>query len=217
MPILQGPLRGKRWIAGAHTHGCWLGTYEHEKQKRFAHEVKTGNTVYDIGANAGFYTLLASVLVGSGGHVYAFEPLPRNIHFLREHLRLNQITNVDVVEAAVSDIGGKSYFDDSAGSAMGHLASSGNKQVKTVTIDDVIAQQQLRSPDILKIDVEGAEFLVLSGAEAVLTTYRPGIFLSTHGREIHLKCCEFLNGLGYKLQPLAATDVESAEELFATM
>ena len=217
MPILQGPLRGKRWIAGAHTHGCWLGTYEHEKQKLFSSEIKEGNIVYDIGANAGFYTLLASVLVGSSGHVYAFEPLQRNIHFLHEHLRLNEITNVDVIEAAVSDIAGESYFDDSAGAAMGHLAPAGNKQVKTVTIDEVIEEKRLRPPEAIKIDVEGAELLVLSGAEAALKKYRPKVFLSTHGQEVHLKCRHFLNSLGYKIRPLGAKDVESAEELFASI
>lgn len=215
MPILHGRLRGKRWIAGSHTHGCWLGTYEHENQKLFALTVKEGNTVYDIGANAGFYTLLASVLVGPGGRVYAFEPLPRNIHFLREHLRLNQITNVNVVEAAVSDKDGESSFDDSAGPAMGHLAAAGNMQVKTVKIDELVARDGLPPPDCLKIDVEGAEFLVLSGAKTVLKEIRPKVFLSTHGSAAHLKCCDLLMTLGYQLQPLGAHDVADAEELFA--
>jgi FkbM family methyltransferase len=215
MPILQGRLRGKRWIAGAHTHGCWLGTYESEKQRLFAREVREGNTVYDIGANAGFYTLLASVLVGSSGHVYAFEPLPRNIHFLREHLRLNQITNVDIVEAAVSDKDGEEYFDDSAGAAMGHLAASGNKRVKTVKIDELVINKVLPPPDHLKIDVEGAEFLVLTGAAKVLKEIRPKILLSTHGPAIHLQCCELLKSLGYKLHPWGAKDVANSEDIFA--
>lgn len=215
MPILQGRLRGKRWIAGAHTHGCWLGTYEHEKQKLFALEVKEGDTVYDIGANAGFYTLLASVLVGPIGHVYAFEPLPRNVNFLREHLSLNQITNVDVVEAAVADKDGEEYFDDSAGAAMGHLAASGNKRVKTVVIDELVNKKMLPAPASLKIDVEGAEFLVLSGAKKVLQEIRPKIFLSTHGPAVHLQCCDLLKRLDYKLHPVGAKDVANSDEIFA--
>ncbi len=216
MPILQGRLRGKRWIAGAHTHGCWLGTYEHEKQKLFALEVKEGDTVYDIGANAGFYTLLAAVLVGPSGHVYAFEPLPRNVHYLREHLRLNQITNVDIVEAAISDKDGEDYFDDSPGAAMGHLAASGSKRVKTVRIDELVIKKVLPPPDYLKIDVEGAESLVLTGAKNVLREIRPKIFLSTHGPTMHLQCCDLLKSFGYKLHPLGAKDVADAEELFAS-
>src|SRR5580765_1322501 len=75
VPILQGPLRGKKWIVGSGTHGCWLGSYEYDKQKLFQKTVRSGDVVYDVGANAGFYSLLASLLVGEKGHVYSFEPL----------------------------------------------------------------------------------------------------------------------------------------------
>src|SRR5689334_1113570 len=74
MPVLQGPLKGMRWTAGAHTHGCWLGSYELSKQQLFARTLKPGGVLYDIGANAGFYTLLGSRLLGPEGRVYAFEP-----------------------------------------------------------------------------------------------------------------------------------------------
>src|SRR5688572_25202486 len=87
--ILQGRLRGKRWIAGSSTHGCWLGSYESDKRQLFESSITPGDVVFDIGANVGFYTLLASDLVGSSGHVYSFEPVPRNIEFLNEHLSLN--------------------------------------------------------------------------------------------------------------------------------
>lgn len=59
--------------------------------------------VYDIGANAGFYTLLSSVLTGSNGKVFAFEPVQQNIFYIKNHLGLNKITNTVVVEKAVSD------------------------------------------------------------------------------------------------------------------
>src|SRR3989454_7017615 len=83
VPIRQGALRGKRWVVGSSTHGCWLGSYEYTKRKLFESYVIAGDVVYDIGANVGFYTLLASVLVGRGGQVVAIEPLPRNIAYLR--------------------------------------------------------------------------------------------------------------------------------------
>src|ERR1035438_590714 len=63
MPILQGPLYGKRWIVGSSNHGCWLGSYEYPKQKAISAAIKRGDVVYDLGANVGFYSLLASVLV----------------------------------------------------------------------------------------------------------------------------------------------------------
>ena len=68
-------------------------------------------TVFDIGAHAGYYTLIASKLVGGSGHVVAFEPAPRNLRYLRRHLSLNHVSNVTVLEVAVSDRAGVGRFD----------------------------------------------------------------------------------------------------------
>jgi len=60
VPILQGALEGRRWIAGSQRHAFWLGNYEPFLQKRMAQEVERGGVFYDVGANVGFYSLLAS-------------------------------------------------------------------------------------------------------------------------------------------------------------
>ena len=78
VPILQGPLRGKKWILGSQRHAFWLGSYEPHIQRLMVQELKKGSTFYDIGANVGFYSLLASFLVAPG-KVFAFElSLKRN-------------------------------------------------------------------------------------------------------------------------------------------
>src|SRR5512139_3781902 len=69
LPILQGRLRGKRWISGSCNHGCWLGSYEYHKRVLFERTITPGSVVFDLGAHVGFYTLLASVLVGHAGRV----------------------------------------------------------------------------------------------------------------------------------------------------
>jgi Met-10+ like-protein len=125
LPILQGRLRGKRWIAGSSTHGCWLGSYEYDQRILFEQLVAEGSVVFDLGAHVGFYTLLAAVLVGPRGKVYAFEPMPDNIYFLKEHLRLNRITNLTVIDRAVSDSSGVATFVEEPSSAMGHFAALG--------------------------------------------------------------------------------------------
>ena len=101
--IRRGPARGLRWIAGSSIHGCWLGTYELEKQVALQRFIQPNMTIYDIGAQAGFYTLLFSRSVGETGRVYAFEPCPYEARFLVDHVRANNLTNVTILQVAVSD------------------------------------------------------------------------------------------------------------------
>ncbi|HLA12088.1 MAG TPA: FkbM family methyltransferase [Pyrinomonadaceae bacterium] len=214
--VLQGPLMGKRWLAGSHTHGCWLGSYEAEIQKRFANEVQAGEVVFDIGANVGFYSLLASVRVGPTGAVYSFEPLPQNTKLLKKHLQINKIQNVTVLEVAVSSFETRSRFDDTSGPASGHFSKKGRLQVQCVSIDFLVSRGRVRPPNCMKIDVEGAEAQALSGAEAVLQAYQPKIFLSTHGPEARRDCTEILRGFGYHLEPLTGANGLAGDEFFAS-
>lgn len=154
-PVLQGPLRGMKWVTGSGVHGYWLGIYENEKQQKFIQHVKKGGVVYDIGANVGFYTLLSSVLVGETGQVVAFEPLPANIVYLERHLAMNRIRNVQVVQAAVSDENGTAMFSDRTERSSGHLDHAGKLEVRTITLDTLYERGEIPPPDIMKIDVEG--------------------------------------------------------------
>jgi FkbM family methyltransferase len=215
MPILQGRLRGKRWIVGSSNHGCWLGSYEYEQRLLFERLVTEGSVVFDVGAHVGFYTLLAAILVGRRGKVYAFEPLPANIHYLRAHLRINRIANVTVIEKAVSDSSGVATFVEEPSSAMGHFASYGNLTVPTVSLDDLFLEGDIPSPDFIKIDVENAASLVLQGAERLLQSARPAIFLSTEPRSWRPQCHQFLESLGYQLRPIGASSMEQAVEILA--
>ena len=74
LPILQGPGRGLRWIVGSYNHGCWLGSYEYEKQLALRELVHAGDVVYDLGAHVGYFSIILSRLVGPTGMVYSFEP-----------------------------------------------------------------------------------------------------------------------------------------------
>ena len=215
MPILQGRLRGSKWIVGAGEHGYWLGSYEMNKRLAFERLIPTGAVTYDIGANVGYFSLLASELAGPEGQVYAFEPLPRNVEFLRKHIRINHIENIEVVEAAVSDHSGEAHFDLGASSAMGHLTESGGIQVRRVALDEMLAAGELRPPDYMKVDVEGAEFEALKGARQLLEKYHPVLFLDTHQREAHLPTIELLQDLGYAFETLDGKSLTTTKELIA--
>lgn len=196
MPIMQGRLKGKRWIVGSSNHGCWLGSYEFDKRLLFERTITQGSIVFDLGGHVGFYTLLASELVGSNGKVFVFEPVPENLFYLKEHLRLNHASKVTVIEATVSDKSGVVSFDEGPSSSMGHIvATDGKLQVKTVALDELISTGEIPTPDYMKIDIEGAEALALSGAKSMLAKSHPTIFLATHGSSIHQECCRLLQSL----------------------
>jgi FkbM family methyltransferase len=215
MKILQGRLKGKKWIVGSSTHGCWLGSYEYDKQKKFEKMVKPGSVVYDLGGHVGFYSLLASEIVGPTGKVFVFEPFPKNLNYLHRHLQINNVCNVVVMEAAVSGKSGIMNFSEGPSSSMGHLNSEGSMKVKVVTIDELYSKGELPLPDFVKIDIEGAEYLALTGAKDVLEKSHPVIFLATHGKTVHKQCCEFLSSQGYELKSLDEREIGQTDEVIA--
>jgi FkbM family methyltransferase len=216
IPILQGAHRGKKWIVGSSTHGCWLGSYEHDKRRVFEDVVGRGSVVFDIGAHVGFYTILASVLVGPSGRVISFEPLPRNLEYLRRHINLNRLTNITVVDAAVGNKAGRVRFEEGANHSMGRVTAGGHIEVESIRIDQAVSEGTLPAPSCIKIDVEGAELDVLDGACQLLTEERPTILMATHGSQIHEACCSFLTSIGYRLTPLDGRPLERSEEILAT-
>jgi FkbM family methyltransferase len=200
--IRSGELRGWRWIAGSSTNGCWLGTYERHMQRLFCERIRPGAIVYDVGANVGFFTLLASKLAGESGRVHAFEPLPRNLEFLERHIRLNELANVHVGALAIAATSGEAHFRVAPHASMGGLAEGGDLRVITASLDDLIASGRAARPDFIKMDIEGAESDALRGASALLSTGPLTIALSTHGWQQHETCWTTLTEAGFNVELL---------------
>jgi FkbM family methyltransferase len=152
--------------------------------------VKSGWTVFDVGANTGYYTILFSHLVGSKGHVHAFEPVPPTFNALSERLAVEGIfSNVRSNSKAVCDVDGQSVElvlpGDDHGQASLAIHASGSWKAKartpftvqSITLDKYAEANDVRGIDFLKIDVEGAELLVLRGARRILSRHRPLILL----------------------------------------
>lgn len=211
VPILQGPLRGRRWIVGSATHGCWLGSYEFKTQRAFAELVRSGDVVYDLGANVGFYTLLGARLAGDAGAVYSFEPLPRNLGYLRKHVEMNGFENCSVMDAAVADFDGEMTLEASEAPTTAHLSVGGDLNVRVVRLDSLVERGESRAPDVMKIDIEGSEVKALAGAGATIEKYRPRILLATHNRELHEECVEFLERRGYRIELLEELTMAGTE------
>lgn len=208
--VKLGPLKGARFVLGSLSGegggaSVYLGGVEPEQTAAFVAAIRAAAVFFDIGANVGYYTILASRLAGPTGCVVAFEPVPRNLEFLRLHREMNDAANVTIMPVALSDRAGKAKFSLGPNNAMGHIGEGGELTVDTMTLDDAVIELGV-GPDILKIDVEGSERDLLEGAKNTLRRYRPMIFLSTHSDELRSWCLEQLRELGYEVEPLIVGD-----------
>lgn len=149
------------------------GTYVSERlmTEIFTGLVTEGMTVIDVGAHAGYYTLLAARAVGDKGRVFAFEPEPSNYKLMLKNIQLNNYRNVIPVKKAVTNITGpiKLFL---AEDASGHSTVGDNRHqraiiVDSTTLDDFFAARY-EHIHIIKIDVEGAEDAVLQGMSSII-------------------------------------------------
>ncbi len=189
-------MTGMRWIANSHLHTCVLGTYEPETQKTLVELVRNGSTVWDVGACCGYLSMLASTLTGGAGRVVAIEANPSAVGYLRRHIELNGLENVSVVNRAISDRAGTMQFETRDYIGFCRLSPDGDHTTQTVTLDGLL--DEYPAPDVLKIDIEGAECAALAGSGRLLAA-RPVVLLSTHGRDSYEYCRAVLDGLGYRL------------------
>jgi FkbM family methyltransferase len=127
-------------------------------------------TVVDLGANIGYYSVIASKLVGTSGRVFAFEAHPLVFDYLRRNLEINDCDNVVAVERAASDLVASSPFVLN-GLEGGFLTRSVTNEdhvvVQTTTLDAFFAEQAWPSVDLVKIDIEGAETAALTGMKVL--------------------------------------------------
>jgi FkbM family methyltransferase len=196
--------------------GDWLGRhvyvtgeYEPATKEVIKALLSPGDTAVDVGANVGYFTLLASSRVGPAGRVYAFEPAPPTRQDLEWNVRLNQAANVVVRAEALADKAGETTFclgprDHRGTSSLRSLADGTERlTVATARLDDLL-------PDgcrvnLIKIDVEGAEYLALLGMRECLKRDHPDLvievtdsFLREMGHSAEQLCAE-LFGLGYNM------------------
>jgi FkbM family methyltransferase len=165
--------------------GYALGTSEPHVQRFLAVNLRAGQVFYDVGANVGFLTLVGARAVGHSGRVYSFEPLPDNVAAMKHNVGLNRLSQVEIIEAAVADESGSSEFAIGT-STTGRLGTSDGATenrhllVRTVSLDDAVNEIGFAPPDVVKIDVEGAESRVLSGMASVISAFRPVILCEIH-------------------------------------
>ena len=153
----------------------WTNTYENHKElKVFSSHFREGVTVMDIGANTGVYALHFSRKVGTNGKVYAFEPVPEYFERLKEHIALNNATNIVPVPFALSDQKGTTKMSVAGGESSLFLYRTDQfVEVPVTTLDDFVAENGVDRVDAIKLDVEGAELKVIQGAEKTIQQFKP--------------------------------------------
>lgn len=178
------------WYGSVHIHGLELflnptdpdltnrilndGAWEEMESKIIEQHLQPGDTFIDVGAHLGYYSIIASRVVGETGKVIAFEPDPVSLDYLRKNLQTNRCTNVVVEQLALSDQAGtlKLYVPDYSKSAGSLIRTAemdlGSKEyeVLAVPLDDYLKSGT--SVALIKIDVEGAEGVILVGAKRTL-------------------------------------------------
>jgi FkbM family methyltransferase len=201
--IQKGVGKGLRFNPGQSHASFLLGTSEPEFQRLMATLLKPGMVVYDVGANVGFHAVIAARLVGLGGRVVCFEPLPSNARQIAHNARLNGFIQITVRPEALGATNGNARFLVSDRPTWGALASArstvpkgvGEMEVKIRRLDSLISEGLLPLPNLIKIDVEGAEVDVLAGAAETIHKARPILMIELHGTNSAVSAA--LTDLGY--------------------
>jgi FkbM family methyltransferase len=185
-----------------------FGRYEPAVVSEIFRLPETTKVVYDVGAHVGYITLALAHHTNRGSKVFAFEPVPGNVELLRKLTVLNNLEErVEVFSLALGNKTGEQRFV-MLGSSMMHLLEAAlNGQdtrgcpsfvVKGATLDSFVFELKNPPPDLIKIDVEGAEAFVLEGASRLLPTFSPSIIMEIHGPGNAHKVWEILANLDYK-------------------
>ena len=203
VPILSGPGRGLRINLHGSAVAFATGTAERPLQEALRRELAPGMTFFDVGANVGFVTLIAASIVGPSGRVVAFEPVPENVAAIRENLALNAIEWVELHQTAIARSSGSASLiisEVSAFSRLAHISVPSEDreriEVAVTSIDELLASGSVPKPDVIKIDVEGAELEAIEGMRDTLAELKPVLLCEVH--DCNAAYVELMNGLGYE-------------------
>jgi len=223
--INSGPARGLRFeVMLPNDKMIWSGTFEPEFAEALARGVTAGDVCYDIGGYRGY---MSGILALAGAsRVIVFEPLAENVRALKKLRELNPELPLQIQQCAVGKDDGEIGFKVMPDRSMGKIASSGFQRGKEAVeeirvpitkLDTLLSEGGLPVPNLVKIDVEGAEIDVLDGATKTLKELTPKVFLEAHSRALANECTSRLRVYGYVVQQLESGEVaaESARHLVA--
>ncbi len=153
-----------------------------EPQAWLLDSLRPGMALIDVGAHHGRYSVTAARLVGPAGIIAAIEPHPRSLEVLKRNLELNCVQNVRVFPVACWSERTRLRSVSSELLALHSVGAgdSGSGTLPAVPLDDLADEMNVNAVDWIKVDVEGAELSVLSGAQKTIRRFRPSLFLEYH-------------------------------------
>lgn len=188
---------------------------------------KDGDVVFDVGANIGEISLNMARIVGEKGRVFAFEPYRETFKKLKQNCELNTFSNIELIEKGLADGKGIAHMVniDKHNSGMnrvtsGSRASDSAATIETISLDEFVKNHKIDKIDLIKIDVEGFEIKVLSGAKKSLQEFRPKLFIEVDDNNLReqqtssRELLDFLNTYGYDfLHASSGAAIEATDDL----
>jgi FkbM family methyltransferase len=191
--------------------GIFITREDYEPELAYLENVLSpGDVFVDGGANFGIYTVVAASLVGSSGRVLSFEPGEASFAILQKNIDINQFDNVTAFQAGLSDREGTARFyhvenaPNSYSLGSEAVPNGDFEEIITTTLNRVLETEGIDRLDVVKLDVEGAEEMVLRGSQATLERHRPMILFEiskSATRRLGLSqdgAWQFLEQLGYR-------------------
>jgi FkbM family methyltransferase len=207
-------------LAGGQGVWCALTGLDYEVElNQFLSFLKPNDVVCDVGANIGTYAIRAAFKIAPGGHVYAFEPLKENQEMLLNSISQNQAKNITVIGSVVGDENGTVSFSSNGRNSSAKISADNQRDAKIlpiITLDSFAEEYQIKRLDWIKMDIEGAEPLVLKGIPNCIERFKPSFLFENH--EGGAETCKILSALKYKIGVFnkgAFIESDKSENLFA--
>jgi len=189
-----------------------LGEYEPALSAWLKQKMEEGKSFIDIGANAGYFSLLAAKYkIEKSQQIFAVEPMQANIDLIKKHVNWNNYSEINIIPVAIADTERMVEFSASENLAANTYSetstlhkNSPKISIEAKSLDNIINGLKIEN-FVIKIDVEGAELDVLKGGKKTLEAHKPELILATH--ECHVKgveqdCLDFLHAIGYTCVPI---------------
>jgi FkbM family methyltransferase len=208
--IKSGPAKGLKYpILLPDDKGVWTGGYEIDFVSELVSAVNANDVCFDIGGWRGYCG--GAMATHKAKSVYIFEPLPENCTRIEKLIGLNPQLPITLVRTAVGAKNDTATFSLIEATSMGKLSSSpfqpnvtsaNTINVEVISLDSWRNANTIPSPNVMKIDVEGAELMVLHGAKETIAESYPILFIECHSRHLTASVCDFLAKFQYSFSTL---------------